>query len=40
MVIVSCLHFVLGSEWIDPDTPDDKKTTTSFVDGTIYHLVS
>ncbi len=23
---------LLGSEWIDPDTADDKTTTTSFVD--------
>lgn len=25
--------------WIDTDTPLDKRTTTSFVDGTTYHLV-
>ena len=27
------------SGWIDPDTPLDKRTTKSFVDGTVYHLV-
>jgi hypothetical protein len=25
---------------IDMDTPLDKRTTTSFIDGSIYHLVS
>lgn len=27
------------SGWIDPDTPLDKRTTRSFIDGTTYHLV-
>jgi hypothetical protein len=26
--------------WIDPDTPQDKRTTMSLIDGTEYKLVS
>jgi hypothetical protein len=26
--------------WIDPDTPEDKRTVKSLVDGTDYELVS
>ena len=32
-------HGVQGG-WIDPDTPQDKRTTTSLIDGTEYKLVS
>jgi len=39
-VLVSCIHNTHGSDWIDPDTPESKQTTTSFVDGSIYNLVS
>jgi hypothetical protein len=28
-----------GADFIDTDTPLDKRTTTSLVDGTVYHLV-
>jgi hypothetical protein len=34
-----CATSVNGG-WIDPDTPDDKRTSTSLVDGTEYDLVS
>lgn len=33
------IHSAHG-DWIDVDTPEDKRTTTSFVDGTEYELVS
>jgi len=41
----SSLFLILGNlsltkaGWIDPDTPEDKRTTRSFVDGTVYDLV-
>jgi hypothetical protein len=30
----------VSAGFIDMDTPLDKRTTTSFVDGSVYHLVS
>jgi hypothetical protein len=30
----------VSAGFIDMDTPLDKRTTTSMVDGTVYHLVS
>ena len=30
----------VSAGFIDMDTPLEKRTTTSFVDGTVYHLVS
>ena len=30
----------VSAGFIDMDTPLDKRTTTSLVDGTVYHLVS
>lgn len=30
---------VAQAGWIDPDTPKEKRTTKSFVDGTVYDLV-
>jgi hypothetical protein len=40
-VISACFIFwgVQGG-WIDPDTPQDKRTTVSLIDGTEYKLVS
>lgn len=29
-----------STDWTDPDTPINKRTTTSLIDGTTYHLVS
>jgi hypothetical protein len=39
--IVASLAFsqVIRAGWIDMDTPLDKRTTKSFVDGTTYQLV-
>jgi hypothetical protein len=28
-----------SANWIDIETPLDKRTTTSFIDGTVYELV-
>jgi hypothetical protein len=40
MVLMVALSLVLVSaEWVDIETPLDKRTTTSRVDGTVYHLV-
>ena len=39
LMLLASLHPV-DSGWIDEDTPQDKRTTTSLVDGTTYHLVS
>ena len=30
----------VSAGFIDMDTPLDKRTTTSLIDGTVYHLVS
>jgi hypothetical protein len=39
LVVCSNNIEITASEWIDVDTPLDKRTTTSLVDGSIYHLV-
>jgi hypothetical protein len=31
---------VVAAEFVDMDTPLDKRTTTSLIDGSTYHLVS
>lgn len=31
---------IANAGFVDMDTPLDKRTTTSLVDGTVYHLVS
>jgi beta-glucan synthesis-associated protein KRE6 len=38
-LILSCLLLVTTAGFIDMNTPLDKRTTTSLVDGSIYHLV-
>ena len=39
MTILSLSTMIVSANWIDIDTPLDKRTTTSLVDGSIYHLV-
>lgn len=41
-VLLLCNVAIWGTnaEWIDIDTPLDKRTTTSLIDKTVYHLVS
>jgi len=34
------LAIVAEGGWVDPDTPLDKRTTKSIVDGSTYDLVS
>lgn len=38
-LLLALQAFTCQCGWIDPDTPLDKRTTTSFIDGTVYHLV-
>ena len=40
--ILVCVAMAAIAEagFVDMDTPMDKRTTTSLVDGTVYHLVS
>lgn len=42
LFLLGCLGvpFLVQGGFIDMDTPLDKRTTRSFVDGTVYHLVS
>jgi hypothetical protein len=39
VVTLASLLPVARAGWIDIETPLDKRTTTSLVDGTEYHLV-
>jgi hypothetical protein len=39
LILLSALSLVSGG-FIDMDTPLDKRTTKSLVDGTVYNLVS
>lgn len=36
---MSVIVTLVRGGWIDPDTPEDMRTTTSLVDGTIYELM-
>ena len=38
LLITLCISGA-SADWIDMDTPLDKRTTTSLVDGSTYHLV-
>jgi len=38
-LILIRLQPAIASDWIDEDTPEIFRTTTSFIDGTTYHLV-
>jgi hypothetical protein len=40
LITISLRIHLVHCSFIDIDTPLDKRTTTSFVDGTEYHLVS
>lgn len=41
VVLAICSRLPTSSaDWVDTDTPLDKRTTTSLIDGTTYHLVS
>lgn len=38
--IVLSVNPSVKAEWVDEDTPEDKRTTLSLIDGTEYKLVS
>ena len=40
VMVAIALAAVVEAGFIDMDTPLDKRTTTSLVDGSVYHLVS
>jgi len=37
--VIVCASLKSHAAWIDPDTPNEARTTKSFVDGSIYNLV-
>jgi len=39
MAVLLCRQSSSEKYWIDLDTPEEKHTTTSYVDGSTYHLV-
>jgi hypothetical protein len=39
VLTLATLAPVVNAGWIDIETPLDRRTTTSLVDGTVYHLV-
>jgi len=39
IIILLSLGLPVRGGWTDPDTPEDKRTTTSLIDGTEYELV-
>jgi hypothetical protein len=39
VLVVASLIPMVSAGWIDMETPLDKRTTTSFIDGSEYHLV-
>jgi hypothetical protein len=39
LLICMGLPNLIEGDFIDMDTPLDKRTTTSLIDGTVYHLV-
>jgi hypothetical protein len=39
-LVSTTLVGMVNGAWIDVDTPEDKRTTKSYVDGSTYHLVS